>query len=74
VSWEVVQRPLKYGGLGILNLEMFGWALRARWLWLQKTDASRPWVGLPIRVHRNAKALVDVAITLVVGSGESVKL
>ena len=73
VSWEAVQRPLKYGGLGILNLEMFGWALRARWLWLQKTDASRPWAGLPIRVHRNAKALVDVAITSVVGSGESVK-
>jgi hypothetical protein len=69
VSWEAVQRPLKYGGLGILNLEMFGWALRARWLWLQKTDASRPWAGLPIRVHRNAKALVDVAITSVVGSG-----
>jgi hypothetical protein len=30
VSWEAVQWPLKYGGLGILNLEMFGWALRAR--------------------------------------------
>jgi hypothetical protein len=73
VSWEAVQQPLKYGGLGILNLGMFGWALRARWLWLQKTDASRPWAGLPIRVHHNAKALVDVAITSVVGSGESVK-
>jgi hypothetical protein len=52
---------------------MFGWALRARWLWLQKTNASKPWAGLPIRVHRNAKALVDVAITSVVGNGESVK-
>jgi hypothetical protein len=28
VSWESVQRPLQYGGLGILNLEMLGWALR----------------------------------------------
>jgi hypothetical protein len=73
VSWEAIQRPLKYGGLAILNLEMFGWALRARWLWLQKTDASRPWAGLPIRVHRNAKSLIDVATTSVVGSGESVK-
>jgi hypothetical protein len=73
VSWETVQWPLQYGGLGILNLEMLGWALRVRWLWLQKTDASRPWVGLPIRVHRNAKALFDVAVISVVGSGESVK-
>jgi hypothetical protein len=73
VSLEAVQRPLKYGGMGIINLEMFGWALRARWLWLQKTNASRPWAGLPIRVHRNAKALIDVAITSVVGSGEPVK-
>ncbi|WVZ91117.1 hypothetical protein U9M48_037330 [Paspalum notatum var. saurae] len=36
VSWEKVQRPLHYGGLGILNLETMGWALRIRWLWLQK--------------------------------------
>jgi len=40
VSWEKVQRPLDYGGLGIHNLESFGWALRIRWLWAQKTDPS----------------------------------
>jgi hypothetical protein len=73
VSWETVQRPLQYGGLGILNLEMLGWALRARWLWLQKTNASRPWAGLPVRVHCNAKALFDLVVVSVVGSGESVK-
>jgi hypothetical protein len=42
VSWEKVQRPLEYGGLGILNLKFFGWALRIRWLWALKTDPSRP--------------------------------
>ncbi|WVZ85537.1 hypothetical protein U9M48_032454 [Paspalum notatum var. saurae] len=73
VSWDVVQRPPQYGGLGILNLEMLGWALRIRWLWLEKTDASRPWAGLPVQVHRNAKALFDVAVVSVVGNGESVK-
>jgi hypothetical protein len=30
VSWETVQRPLEYGGLGILNLEKLGWALKIR--------------------------------------------
>jgi hypothetical protein len=32
VSWENVHRPLEYGGLGILNLEKLGWALKIRWL------------------------------------------
>ena len=73
VSWECVQRPLQFGGLGILNLELFGWALRSRWLWLQKTDASRPWAGLPIRVPPNAQALFDVAVVTTVGNGESTK-
>ena len=48
VAWEKVQRPFEYGGLGIHNLEFFGWALRIRWLWAQKTDPSRPWAGLTI--------------------------
>lgn len=73
VSWDCVQRPLQFGGLGILNLELFGWALRIRWLWLQKTDASRPWAGLPLEVPPLAQALFDVAVVTVVGNGESTK-
>jgi hypothetical protein len=67
------QRPLLLGGLGVLNLELFGWALRARWLWLQKTDASRPWAGLPFRVPGCVQALVDMAVVSAVGNGESTK-
>ena len=33
VAWEKVQRPLEYGGLGIHNLDLFGCALKIRWLW-----------------------------------------
>jgi hypothetical protein len=36
VSWECVQRPMQFGELGILSLEWFGWALRARWFWCRK--------------------------------------
>ncbi|WVZ94677.1 hypothetical protein U9M48_040542 [Paspalum notatum var. saurae] len=56
VAWESVQRPLQFEGLGVLNLQLFGWALRVCWLWLQKTDASCPWAGLPIRVPPNVQA------------------
>jgi hypothetical protein len=38
VAWDSVTRPLKYGGLGIPNLQHMCWALQAKWLWLQKTD------------------------------------
>lgn len=45
VSWTRVCRPLCLGGLGIHNLEILGWALSLRWLWLKKTqpDKSRIW-------------------------------
>jgi hypothetical protein len=42
VPWEIVTRPLKYGGLGVSNLQYKSWALQVKWLWLQKTDSSRP--------------------------------
>ncbi|WVZ55208.1 hypothetical protein U9M48_005900 [Paspalum notatum var. saurae] len=72
-SWDIVQRPIQFGGLGILNLGLVGWALRIRWLWLQKTDSSRPWEGLPLQVPQNAKALFDVAAISLVGNGQSIK-
>ncbi|WVZ75804.1 hypothetical protein U9M48_023835 [Paspalum notatum var. saurae] len=47
-----------------------GWALRISWLWLQKTNAARPWEGLPVIVPRNAQALFAAAIQVEVGSSE----
>jgi hypothetical protein len=72
VAWEKVQRPLEYGGLGIHNLELLGWALRIRWLWAQKTDVERPWAGLPITIPEKARALFNVAVNAIVGNGEEI--
>jgi len=72
VAWEKVQRPFEYGGLGIHNLEFFGWALRIRWLWAQKTDPSRPWAGLTIQVPQKAQALFHMAVDAIVGNGETI--
>jgi hypothetical protein len=52
VSWETVQRPFKFGGLGILNLKILSWALRIRWPWLQKNRCIKtlgwsPYSGSP---------------------------
>ena len=44
-----------------------GWALRTRWLWLQKTDHAQPWEGLPVHVPRMAHALFAMAVVTEVG-------
>jgi len=42
VRWAKTNRPKKFGGLGILDLELFSRALRLRWLWLEWTEQDRP--------------------------------
>ena len=42
LAWPKVARPQELGGLGIYNLQQLGWALRMRWLWLQKTEPDKP--------------------------------
>jgi hypothetical protein len=46
VAWDRVQRPLHLGGLGVLDLNLFGIALRERWLWLCYMDTGRPWTSM----------------------------
>ncbi|WVZ88110.1 hypothetical protein U9M48_034662 [Paspalum notatum var. saurae] len=50
VSWPFITRPTELGGLGVLDLKLASIALQTRWLWLQKTEDSRVWAGLPIQV------------------------
>ena len=40
LAWLRVCRPTELGGLGIVDLHRFGYALRLRWLWLKRTDDS----------------------------------
>jgi hypothetical protein len=69
VAWVKVCRPTELGGLGISDLKTLGWALRMRWLWLQKTEPDRPWAHLQIQVPEQAKAFFAVAVSSEVGDG-----
>jgi hypothetical protein len=69
VAWDSVCRPLELGGLGISNLTTLGWALKVRWLWLQKTQPQWPWSSLPIQIPEQDRAFFSVAMASEVGNG-----
>jgi hypothetical protein len=71
VGWQRVCHPTDLGGLGILNLDVPGWALQMRWLWLQKTQPERSWTNLDIQVHPNVSALFKISVISMVGDGKS---
>jgi hypothetical protein len=69
VAWDSMCRPLDLGGLGISILTTLGWALKVRWLWLQKTQPQRPWSSLPIQIPERTRAFFSVAMASEVGNG-----
>lgn len=52
VAWPIVCSPTIHGGLGLLDLCFFGYALRLRWEWLWRTDPERAWTRLPAKSER----------------------
>ena len=61
------------GGLSVPNLEVMGWSLNMRWLWLKKTQPERLWTFLDVQVHSNAAALFAASVQSVVGSRTDTK-
>jgi len=51
LAWPKVCHPVELGGLGISNVQNLNWALRMRWIWLQKTEANQLWSVFTIQVH-----------------------
>jgi hypothetical protein len=49
VAWDKIQWPLQLGGLGVLDMEKMGRALRMRWLWHQRVHLDKPWANLPCK-------------------------
>ena len=57
LAWPRVCRPPELGGLGIPDLQRFGFALRMRWLWLKRTDDHRSWFQLPVEVEGEVESI-----------------
>jgi hypothetical protein len=72
VAWNLVCQPKALGGLGFRNLQYLNTALRARWLWLRKTDLSKPWSGLNLEVSAASRDLFNASVSISIGAGTSV--
>ncbi|GJN25368.1 hypothetical protein PR202_gb13189 [Eleusine coracana subsp. coracana] len=69
ITWPKVTRPKSLRGLGISNIKNLNRALRARWLWLRKSEPSKPWASLPIQASECVQALCSMAVATEVGNG-----
>jgi hypothetical protein len=72
VAWDSVCRPLSMGGLGIKDLGLQSLALRVRWLWLDRTDHTRPWHGLKLPKDTATLEVFQSLAHITVGNGASV--
>jgi hypothetical protein len=70
VAWKSCCRPTDLGGLGISDLQLAGYALQTRWLWLQQTDEQRAWSQLPISVCPQVRAFYKASTFTVIGNGQ----
>lgn len=69
VAWPTVCKPTMMGGLGISDLRLAGYALQARWLWLQRTDEDRAWNQLPIKTAPQVQAFFRASTVMTFGDG-----
>ena len=73
VNWSKVCSPLDKGGLGVLDLERFGRALRQRWLWLTWKHPERPWAGMEVPCSEADKAFFSAATSVTIGNGRTAR-
>ncbi|KAJ1286483.1 hypothetical protein BS78_03G355400 [Paspalum vaginatum] len=72
-NWPTVSRPKDLGGLGVLDLEKFGRALKLRWLWQEWTYDSKPWGGLQVPRNTYDRLLFQASTYVTVGNGAKAK-
>jgi hypothetical protein len=71
VACPTVCRTTELGELGISDLKLAGFALQARWLWLQKTDQDRAWSQRLIRTSPEVLAFFKASTYMVIGDGRN---
>jgi hypothetical protein len=57
VMWRIVNTPTCYGGLGVRDLRVDGFAMRLRWEWLRRTRPNLSWCALPRKPERAVQSM-----------------
>ena len=57
------------GGLGIVDMQLFGYALRMRWLWLRRVEGNQSWQELPTKEEPIVQAMFQESIYIELGDG-----
>jgi len=73
VNWPTVNKPKDLGGLGVLDLDKFGRALRMRWLWQKWHAENKPWAGLEIPCTEMDRLLFNASTTITIGNGKKTR-
>ena len=69
MAWSRVCHPPDLGGLGIVDLQCFGYALGMRWLWQRRSEDPRPWHELSDESDRVVDAMFAASIFVELGDG-----
>jgi hypothetical protein len=69
IAWPKVTHPKEMAGLGISDLKILNWALRLKWLWLRKTELSKPWASFRMQVNAGLQAFFSMVVVSEVGDG-----
>jgi hypothetical protein len=72
VAWRKVTRPDELGGHDIFDIYCLNWALKVRWLWLAKTDPSKPWYDLPFKSNGMVQAMFNHVMDSVLVDGHTI--
>lgn len=52
-----------------MNFRLAGYALRLRWLWLQRTEDDRAWSELKLPIEPEVRALFDASVFVQISNG-----
>jgi hypothetical protein len=69
VAWHSICQPKALGGLRFHDLRKLNAALRACWLWFQRSGMARPWTGISFTVGPEASAIFKASIRITLGDG-----
>jgi len=71
VAWPIVCAPRCYGGMGVPDLWILGFALRLRWEWQKRATDAPAWMRLPSRPEKLVNAVFSCSVRIDLEDGAS---